>query len=384
MNPIPDKLAVTTGGMDATGGIGSAEKSIDLRALAMLGKHEQVAVQPIDDRTLDAFDQTLAIIRTGGGEGDERSFSETIIRKIEKAPDDSELRKVFIFAEILGGYDAFNDLTRTDSPRYSMSQRYGREVMERELTEMELVQLEEYYDALKQAIENAKEFYRETKLRGLSAAEMNELYGLVLNARGKTKEITEIIGKHLIRQIEKAVARLNEIRLKALQVEPTVSGVFLVDDEVMFIPVNELTDAITTIFKGVGNPYLAGNIDGVLLLAARNLLIEVVSFYSYYGKHQIYQLFKHQQTADRQRIIVRIRNEIRKILRACKEDNKLVLTRIMAKEEEQLDLSIEAIQKEAEKGAVDAVIRIMPPVEPTPPPPPKKSWLKRLFGWMGA
>ena len=120
----------------------------------------------------------------------------------------------------------------------------------------------------------------------------------------------------------------------------------------------------------------------MLLLAARNLIIEVVSFYSYYGKHQIYQLFKQGRTVERHRITLRIRHEIRNILYRCKANNKLVLTRIMAKEEEQLDLSIEAIQREAEREALEAVIRIMP-VELPPPPPRKRGWLQRIFGWFG-
>ena len=119
-----------------------------------------------------------------------------------------------------------------------------------------------------------------------------------------------------------------------------------------------------------------------MLLAARNLLIEVVSFYSYYGKHQIYQLFLHDRAMDRQRVTMRIRNEVRKILNACKEDNKLVLTRIMEQEEEKLDLSIEAIQREAELQAVDAVVNILP-LEKPPPPVEKKSWVRRFFGWLG-
>ncbi len=212
---------------------------------------------------------------------------------------------------------------------------------------------------------------------------MNELYALVMEAKGKTKRVTEILGQDLMLQIEHAVGRLSEYRRKILSVERTVDGIFLVDDEVMFIAATELTKLINAIFKGVGNPYLAENIDGVMLLAARNLLIEVVSFYSYYGKHQIYQLFVHDRAADRQRVTMRIRNEVRKILNACKEDNKLVLTRIMEQEEERLDLSIEAIQREAEQQAVDAVVNILPVEEPRPPEEKKKGWMKRLFGWLG-
>ena len=80
---------------------------------------------------------------------------------------------------------------------------------------------------------------------------------------------------------------------------------------------------------------------------------------------------------------MRIRSEIRKILNACKEDNKLVLTRIMEDEEDNLDLSIEAIQSEAVKEAVEAVVKILPMVESAAPPTKKKSWVRRLFGWLG-
>ena len=44
----------------------------------------------------------------------------------------------------------------------------------------------------------------------------------------------------------------------------------------------------------MGNPFVAEHIDGLLLLAARNLLIEAVSFYSYYGKQQIYTRIQAQ------------------------------------------------------------------------------------------
>lgn len=357
------------------------DKTLDLRAIAMVGRAERVEIQRVADRTLDAFDQTLRIISNEGGGENGLSFSQTVIEKIKAAPRNSELKKVFVFAEILGGYDAFNDLTRKDSPGQQLYSSFRDIVGERKLTPRELEGLEEYHAALKQAIENAKTYYRDTRLRGLSLDEMNELYAIVLRAREKAKEITEIIGKHLILCMEEAIARLNEIRLKALGVERSVNGIFLVDDEVMFIPVSELQDAINIIFKGVGNPYLADHVDGVMLLAARNLLIEVVSFFAYYGKHQIYQLFKHGQTVDRRRMTLRIRNEIRTILNACKENNKLVLTRIMAKEEEQLDLSIEAIRAEAEKQAVREVIRIVPEELPAPPAPKKEGWLRRISDW---
>ncbi len=359
------------------------EKTLDIYELAAIERGARVDVEAIPDATIEVFEQTLRIICDEGGDGEPREIdADRLARKLAEAPSDSELRKIFIFAEILGGYDAVNDLMRKDSPHYRLSEKFGESVLQRPLKDAERRYLEEYFEALKQAIENARDYYRKTTLSGLTVDEMNELYALVMEAKDKTKRVTEILGQDLMLQIEQAVARLSEFRQKILHVERTVDGIFLVDNEVMFIATTELTRLVNAIFKGVGNPYLAGNIDGVMLLAARNLLIEVVSFYSYYGKHQIYQLFLHDRATDRQRVTMRIRNEVRKILNACKEDNKLVLTRIMEQEEEKLDLSIEAIQREAEKQAVDAVVNILPLEEP-PPRVEKKSWVRRLFGWLG-
>ena len=368
---------------EATTESGTYEKTLDVYGLAAIERGERVHVEAIPDDTIEVFEQTLKIISDEGGEGEERQVdAQRLARKLDEAPSDSELRKIFLFAEILGGYDAVNDLTREDSPHYRLSEKFGEAVLQRPLKDSERRYLEEYHAALKQAIENARDYYRKTTLSGLTVDEMQELYSLVMQARDKTKRVTEILGQDLMLQLDRAVARLNELREKILHVERTVDGIFLVDNEVMFIAATELSKIINTLFKGVGNPYLAGNIDGVMLLAARNLLIEVVSFYSYYGKHQIYQLFMQDRAVDRQRVTMRIRNEIRKILNACKEDNKLVLTRIMQHEEEKLDLSIEAIQREAETRAVDAVVEIFP-AEETPPPEEKRGWVTRFFNWLG-
>lgn len=353
------------------------ERTLDFRRLAMLQRGEQVRVERKRDYTLDAFDQTLELMGAAGSAG----RLEVSAFDINVLPQDNDLRRVFKYAEILGGYDAVNDISRADSPTRRMARVYGQEVLVRELTTPELHQLEDMHAELKTAVDNAKARYRETRLDGLTVEEMQELYAMVVKARDLAREINEIIGKHLLVQIERAVARLHRIRQDILKVEPTVSGIFLVDDEVMFIAETELAGCIETIFKGVGNPYLANTVDGVLLLAARNLLIEVVSFYSYYGKHQIYQLFRGNQAVDRRRVMLRIRNEVRKVLEACKESNKLVLTRIMEAEEQRLDLSIEAIQREAEQEAVDAVIRIFPE-PPAPPERPRRGLVRRFLRWL--
>ena len=73
-----------------------------------------------------------------------------------------------------------------------------------------------------------------------------------------------------------------------------MSGVFLVDSEVMFIPTQELTNCVNTIFEALGNPYFAEKADGVMLLAARNLLIEVIALPARTSQHV---LRKHAATS---------------------------------------------------------------------------------------
>jgi len=120
----------------------------------------------------------------------------------------------------------------------------------------------------------------------------------------------------------------------------------------------------------------------VLLLAARNLLIDVVSFYSYYGKNQIYSVLQRGgSNVSSQAITARIRHEIRRLFDACKQDNRLVLTRVMSDAQREFEISVEAIQSEAEFFAVEAVKLLIPPGE-SAPPPPRRSLLRRLFGWL--
>ena len=212
------------------------EKTLDIYELAAIERGARVDVEVIPDATIEVFEETLRIISDEGAEDGPRQIdAERLARKLGEAPRDSELRKIFIFAEILGGYDAVNDLMRKDSPLYRLSEKYGESVLQRPLKDAERRYLEEYFEALKQAIENARDYYRKTTLSGLTIDEMNELYALVMEAKGKTKRVTEILGQDLMLQIEHAVGRLSEYRRKILSVERTVDGIFLVDDEVMFI-----------------------------------------------------------------------------------------------------------------------------------------------------
>ena len=155
----------------------------------------------------------------------------------------------------------------------------------------------------------------------------------------------------------------------------------MVDSEVLFIPTLDLINCVNIIFSAVGNPYLAENVDGVLLLAARNLLIEAVSFYSYYGKERIYNLVNHQSTVSNAVITHHIRKEIHTLFKACEADNKLVLKRIMQDAEKQFEISVEAIQMEAESNAVAVVREMIPEKDTMELPEPKKGLIGRMMSW---
>ncbi len=224
---------------------------------------------------------------------------------------------------------------------------------------------------------------KNTAVYELERDDLYQLHDVILAARRRAKLLNEVMGAHLIHEVERTVERLHEYRTKMRSVDRTVDGIFMVDSELLFIPSNELIKCVNTLFSAVGNSYLAKNIDGVLLLAARNLLIEVVSFFSYFGKHQIYSLFKKTgSTISTQAITARIRREIHKLFAACKRDNKLVLTRIMQNAERDFELSVEAIQQEAEHVAVEAV-KILVPEETVAVKTPKKSLLRWLLSWFG-
>jgi hypothetical protein len=75
-----------------------------------------------------------------------------------------------------------------------------------------------------------------------------------------------------------------------------------------------------------------------------------------------------------------IRPEIRRLLKAVGAHNKLVLTRVMKDVQRDFELSVEAIQQEAELLAVEQVKVFLPREEPTRRPE-RKGWLSRMFGF---
>jgi len=352
-------------------------RTLDLATLANVGRGEQIQVEVLRDQTLELFDQTLQLLSETRHEDHSTAPALPADRFI---PLHRDLRSRFFFAEALGGYDILNDVIDRHAAMLRHSSECEGKLRLQRLSEGELRRLEEYHEHLQLALRHAHQYLLDNSTLEFSAEELRELHELLRKARDRVTHLTSIIGAHLIHEIEQAVQRLHEYHAKIHQVQKSVCGIFLIDREVMFIDTHELIHCINTVFKGVGNPYLADNIDGMLLLAARNLLIEVISFYSYYGKEQVYSLFKKRRGGISPHIITyHIRQEIAQLFDACQQDNKLVLTRVMQSAQRDFELSIEAISQAAEVRAVHKVKDLLPTQEAPAIPMPRFRWWQRLL-----
>lgn len=355
--------------------------SPDIADVACLEHGEQVRVQAISDATQELFDATLALVQHElGADRTARPARRTL--DPQYVPANEDLRAIYLLAEAVGGYEAFNDLVNVNSPGHVLSRDFDAKARDAALTPADLARLRDYQEQIRNSLRNANAYLRDVVVDEFTRDELHQLHEMILTASARAKELNRILGIHYIHEVERVVQRLYQFRTQMHSVERTVSGIFMVNSEVMFVPTNELVGCVNTLFEAVGNSYLARNVDGVLLLAARNLLIEVASFYSYYGKEQIYTLFQRSGGAvNAQAVTARIRSEIRRLFAACKRDNKLVLTRLMSNAERQFEISVETIQEEAARVAFEQV-KVFMPREDALRPVAKKGLMRRLFGWM--
>ena len=356
-------------------------RTLDLAEFAQLNRGEKVVIEPISNHTQELFDQTLNLFEIEGEEATVTNYNQTSDIEIDRyVPTHEDLRKIYLFAEALGGYETLNELVSDHSTTNQMSVRLDK-LDSSAFSEKEIQQLEQQQKNLNRALQSANEYLLQHANEDFNRRELAELHHILVNASTRNDQITKILGIYKIGEIEKAIARLHAFQEKIRSVEKNISGIFLVDSEVLFIPTNDLIECVNTIFSGVGNPYLADNIDGVMLLAARNLLIQAVSFYSYYGKERIYNLVSKSGTTVSTAVISHhIRNEIHGLFKACEADNRLVLKRVMQDAERQFEISVEEIQKEAEHSAV-AAVKEMLPREVVKQKVVKKSLFKKILSW---
>ena len=357
------------------------EATLDLAVLAQVSRGDRVEVENIADGTLELFQRTLRIV--------DKQREEPYTDAPEPAdpnrfvPEHDDLRKRFLFAEALGSYGALHDLLDRYSPAYRLSMDFDKKQQITRLTNFEVRALEDYRDQIHEALLHANEYLLANVASGYTADELHELNEILMEARTRFESLTAILGIQLINEVEDAVRQLYAFQEKIRTVQRSIDGFFLVDSEVMFIPTNDLITIVNNLFKAVGNPFVAEHIDGILLLAARNLLIQAVAFYSYYGKQQVYTVFKRNQTTvSRSMITHHIRSEIRKLFRACTMNNKLVLKRIMNDAEREFEISVESIRSAAEQSAIEVVSMLIPEPVELPPPPPPQTLLQRISGWL--
>jgi len=358
-------------------------RTLDLAALAGVGRRDRVEVAGFHDRTQDLFERTLTLLEADLREAGQSAAADSSASAPARPfmPEHEDLRSCFLFAEAVGSYATLTELLDAYSPGYLLSQRYDSHPKV-SLSEPERLALEEYLEKINAGLEHAHRYLTASAASDFSAEELVELHTVLIAARERSEKVTAILGAHLIGRIEDAVERLHAFRQQARAVQRSVGGIFLVDSEVMFLPTSELIRHVQTIFSGIGNAYLAEHVDGTMLLAARNLLIEVVAFYAYYGRQRIYELYRRNAGMLSSKVVTRhIRTEIHTLFGACQSSNKLILRRVMRDAEREFELSVAAIQAEAERSAVEAVRRLLPDETPPARPAPR-GLLRRFIAWL--
>ena len=102
------------------------ERTIDLAEIAKINRGDRVEVEHVEDKTQGLFSQTINLLHVGDGRRATgvRTTPETDEERY--VPENEALRKVYLFAEALGGYEALNDLSSTYSPGQTLSQRYRK------------------------------------------------------------------------------------------------------------------------------------------------------------------------------------------------------------------------------------------------------------------
>lgn len=356
------------------------ERTLDLAALAQICRGDRVEIEFRADATQELFEHTLRIVDdcsdTAAPAGEPRG----IVAQVRQfLPEHEDLRQRFLFAETIGSYAALHDLLNGFSPAFQLFSRCERQTLERRLTDREVGILESYRDQVHAALHHANVYLLENPAARYTAEELSELNAILLEARERCARVDALLGMNLILEVEQAVLALSAMETKIRFAQTASDGTFLVDSEVMFLPTAELIRIVNTLFNAIGNAYVARHIDGLLLLAGRNLLISVVSFYAYYGKQQIYNVVrKNATTLNRAAIMHYIRMEIRELFKACKSENRLVLRRVMATAERQFEISVEALRAEAERSAMNVVEQLLPTAAPAPAPV-QKTFLQRVI-----
>ena len=355
--------------------------TINLSELAGIAEGDQIRISGPGNKTQELFETTLDLVGHIAA-SDQQTPAAAKNPQVRFIPQMADLRARFKFADVLGSYATLNALLDRFAPVAALAKAELDPTTAAELTSHEVSQLRNYRNEIELALKHAHGRLKEYDIKEFDSTELGELSEILNEARTRYQAIENLLGARLIHDVEKSVEQLHEFHQKIAGVQRTISGIFLVDSEIMFVPSARLVEIVDTIFCAIGDPYVADHIDGTLLLAARNLLIQVVSFYAYYGREQIYRIFETRSGKEsRRRVASMVSNEIKQLFSACKTDNRLILTRVMSNTEREFEVSIEAIEREACHRAIMEVEKLAPPKK-VAVEVKKKSILSRLSDWL--
>ena len=356
-------------------------QTLNLGQLAGLAEGDDVRILGFENPAPDLFEITLDLLEKAV-DGSNPDDDVTVGPSLHFVPQSAELRARFKLAEVLVSYTTLNALLDRFAPVAAMATENLNADRVKALTSFEISQLRNYRDQIATGLEHAHAKLKAWEITQFDAAEISDLSEILSEARARYQALETLLGTRLLHDVERSVERLYAIHQKIAGVERTITGIFLIDSEIMFVPSAELVDIVDNIFRAIGDPYVADHVDGTLLLAARNLLIQVVSFYAYYGREQIYRIFGTRSGAEsRRRVSNMVSNEIKTLFSACKTGNRLILTRVMSHTEREFEVSIEAIEREACHRAIMEVEKLAPPRKSTNAPK-KQSFLSRLSDWL--
>ena len=154
------------------------ERTIDLADLARVNRGDRVQVEKLEDKTQGLFSRTINLLEVGRGRVPVQHTPSSRAHPEERyVPENEALRKVYLFAEALGGYEALNDLSSKYSPGQTLSRRMGKRAQTRALRPEEVRIVEEYHQQVTDSLKNANRYLLANKLEDFSHDELWERVG---------------------------------------------------------------------------------------------------------------------------------------------------------------------------------------------------------------
>ena len=149
-----------------------SQATIALAELARIDRGDRVDVQSVADSTQELFDRTLALV------SDELGPEPTIRHgrrslKSEFVPRNEDLRAIFLLAEAVGSYEAFNDLVNEHSPGNLLSRDFSEKARQGSLSRRDLEKLTDYQTQIHDSLRNANAYLRDVAVDEFNRDELH-------------------------------------------------------------------------------------------------------------------------------------------------------------------------------------------------------------------